>query len=144
MDDAGTYVLVILSKDRLHLPIGKLGIHDFPSGYYIYVGSALRGLNARLKHHLKEEKALHWHIDYLLSQAIIIQIWYSLSKDRLECAWNKILVDLPGTTSMIPGFGSSDCGCRTHLTHFVITPSFDSFKRELKNRGLPRLHRITI
>jgi Uri superfamily endonuclease len=144
MDNAGTYALVFLSEDWLILPIGKLGTHEFPSGYYIYVGSALRGLNIRLKRHLKEGKSLHWHIDYLLPQATIIQIWYSLSKDRLECVWNVILADLPGATPVIPGFGSSDCRCRTHLTHFLATPSFDSFRRELKNRGLPRLCRLTI
>ena len=140
MDNAGTYALVILNGDRLLLPIGKLGIHDFPSGYYIYIGSALRGLNARLKHHLKEGKSLHWHIDYLLSQATIIQIWYSLGMDRLECIWNMILAGLPGAASAIPGFGSSDCRCRTHLTYFLATPSFDSFRQEVENRGLPRLH----
>jgi Uri superfamily endonuclease len=144
VDNAGTYALVILSEDRLLLPIGKLGTRDFPSGYYIYVGSALRGLNARLKHHLKAEKSLHWHIDYLLLQATIIQIWYSLSKDRLECTWNAILAGLPGATLVIPGFGSSDCRCQTHLTHFMAIPSFDSFRRELKNRGLSRLRQIII
>ena len=56
MDNAGTYALVILSEDRLCLPIGKLGINDFPPGYYIYVGSALRGLNGRLKRHLMADK----------------------------------------------------------------------------------------
>lgn len=144
MDNAGTYALVILSEDRLRLPIGKVGTHDFSPGYYIYVGSALRGLNGRLKRHLMADKLLHWHIDYLLLRATVIQIWYSLSKDRLECAWNAILAELPGATPLIPGFGSSDCRCQTHLTHFSTTPSFDSFRQELKNRGLPRLHRLTI
>ncbi len=96
MDNAGTYALVILSKDRLILPIGKLGTHDFPPGYYIYVGSALRGLNRRLKRHLVAKKLLHWHIDYPLLQATVIQIWYSLSKNRLECVWNAILAEFPG------------------------------------------------
>ncbi len=40
-------------------PIGKLGTHVFPSGYYIYAGSVLRGLNGRLKRHLMAEKLLH-------------------------------------------------------------------------------------
>jgi Uri superfamily endonuclease len=144
MDNAGTYALVILSENRLFLPVGKLGTHDFPPGYYIYVGSALGGLNARLKRHLKEGKPLHWHIDYLLSQATIIQIWYSLGEDRLECMWNAILAELPGAMPVITGFGSSDCRCRSHLTHFLAVPSFDAFRQELKNRGLPRLHRLII
>jgi len=33
--------VVILSKDWLRLRIGKLGIHDFPPGYYVYVGNGL-------------------------------------------------------------------------------------------------------
>lgn len=144
MDNAGTYALVILSQNHLRLQIGKLGTYDFSSGYYIYVGSALQGLNNRLKRHQTAEKSLHWHIDYLLIQTTIIQIWYSLSKDRLECVWNAILSEPPGAAPFIKGFGSSDCRCRTHLTYFLTTPSFDNFKRELKNLGLPRLHRLRI
>ena len=144
MDDAGTYALVIFLKERLHLQIGRLGTYEFPPGFYIYVGSALRGLNSRLKRHLSSEKSLHWHIDYLLLHARIIQIWYSLSNDKLECTWNAIVAGLSGATPFIPGFGSSDCQCRTHLTRFLTAPSFDSFKRELKNSRVPQLRRLTI
>jgi Uri superfamily endonuclease len=135
---------VIRSEHQLFIPVGRLGTHHFPPGYYIYAGSALRGLNSRLKHHLKTEKPLHWHIDYLLLQINVIQIWYSLSKERLECTWNEILAQLPGAAPHIPGFGSSDCRCRTHLTYFSTMPSFDSFRLELQNRGLPELHRLTM
>jgi Uri superfamily endonuclease len=144
MDNAGTHALVILSQDRLILPIGKLGTYNFPSGYYIYVGSALRGLDGRLKRHLRVEKLLHWHIDYLLLQTRIIQIWYSLCNERLECEWNTILSELPGATPFIPGFGSSDCRCRTHLTYFLTTPPFDSFRQELNNRVQSRVHQLII
>ena len=144
MGNAGTYALVILSEDRLLLPVGRLGTHEFLPGYYIYAGSALRGLNSRLKRHLKTEKSLHWHIDHLLLQAKVIQIWYSLSEERLECAWNGILAQLPGAAPYIPGFGSSDCRCLTHLTHFSTMPSFDSFREELRDKGLPELYQLTI
>jgi Uri superfamily endonuclease len=144
MYKAGTYALVILCEDRLRLPIGRLGIHDFPPGYYTYVGSALRGLNGRVKRHLMVKKLLHWHIDYLLLQSTVIQIWYSMSKNRLECVWNSLLTQLPGATPFIPGFGSSDCRCRTHLIHFSTIPSFDSFRQELTNCRLPQLHQLTI
>lgn len=144
MEDAGTYSLVIRSQNHLLIPVGRLGTHDFPPGYYIYAGSALRCLNSRLKRHLKTEKPLHWHIDYLLQQASIIQIWYSVSEERLECAWNEILAQLPGAAPYITGFGCSDCRCRTHLTHFSTMPSFDSFRLKLQNRGLPELHQLTM
>jgi Uri superfamily endonuclease len=144
MDDAGTYALMIFSRERLYLQIGRLGTYEFPPGFYIYVGSALRGLNSRLKRYLNSEKLLHWHIDYLLLHARIIQTWYSLSNHRLECTWNTIVAGLYVATPIIPGFGSSDCGCQTHLTRFLTTPSINNFKRELKNRGLPQLHRLTI
>jgi len=139
----GTYVFVILSKDWLRLRIGKLGIHDFPPGYYVYVGSALAGLHGRLKHHLKSEKRLHWHIDYLLQQqATIAQIWCALGEDRLECTWNEILAELPGAAPIVPGFGSSDCRCYTHLTHFLTTPSLGDFRQKLRQRNLPQVSRL--
>ena len=144
MEDAGTYTLVIRCEDQLLLPVGRLGTHDFPPGYYTHAGSALRGLNSRLKRHLKTEKPLHWHIDYLLQQADVIQIWYSLSEEKLECVWNELLAQLPGAAPHIPGFGSSDCRCRTHLTHFSFMPSFKSFRVKLRDRGLPELHQLTV
>ena len=134
--------MVILSKDWLRLRIGKLGIYDFPPGYYVYVGSALAGLHGRLKHHLKSEKRLHWHIDYLLQQATVVQIWCALGEDRLECIWNAILAELPEATPIIPGFGSSDCRCHTHLTHFLTTPSLSGFRQKLRQSNLPRVRRL--
>lgn len=144
MYDAGTYALIILSTKQLHLQIGKLGTYDFPSGYYIYVGSALSGLDSRLKRHMSSDKSLHWHIDYLLQQTKLVQIWYTLSKNRLECIWNAILGEVPGVIPFIRGFGSSDCSCRTHLNYFSTPPSFNSFRKELTNQGLQRLHQLTI
>ncbi len=134
--------MVILLKDGLRSRIGKLGIHSFPLGYYVYVGSALGGLHGRLRHHLKSEKRLHWHIDYLLQQATVAQIWYVLGENRLECTWNVILAELPGATPIIPGFGASDCRCYTHLTHFLTTPSLDGFTQKLRPSKLPRLRRL--
>lgn len=142
MARGGTYALVILSKDWLRLRIGKLGIHDLPPGYYVYVGSALAGLHGRVRHHLKSEKRLHWHIDYLLQQATVAQIWYALGEDRYECKWNGILAELPGAVPIVPGFGSSDCQCYSHLTHFLTTPSLGGFRQKLKQSHLPRVCRL--
>jgi Uri superfamily endonuclease len=138
MKDAGTYALVIFCREEFNLQVGKLGTFEILYGFYIYAGSALNGLEKRLKRHMRLEKKLHWHIDYLLQHARIVQIWYSESEERLECTWNGIAATLPGATPFIPGFGSSDCHCRTHLTRFLTIPSFAGFKKELMKRGLPQ------
>lgn len=142
MRDSGTYALVIALGVGFRLRIGRLGIHNFQPGYYVYVGSALGGLTNRLRHHLGSEKKLHWHIDYLLRRAAVAQIWYAIGPDRLECKWNAILRNLPGATPSIPGFGASDCRCSSHLTHFRVTPPFDLFKQGMEQNKLPQAHRL--
>jgi Uri superfamily endonuclease len=142
MAKGGTYALVIFLQNKFSLQVGKLGVHDFPTGYYIYAGSALGGLFGRLRHHLKSDKRLHWHIDYFLQQAKVAQIWYALGQDRLECKWNAILADLQGATPIIPGFGASDCCCHTHLTHLQTRPSLNIFRQKLRQNKLPQVYRI--
>jgi Uri superfamily endonuclease len=132
---------VMFLGGRIHLRIGGLGIHSFPPGYYVYVGSALGGLSGRLRRHLRSEKRLHWHIDYLLQKAAVAQIWYAIGSDRLECKWNAILRNLPGATRSIPGFGASDCRCPSHLTYFRVSPPFGLFKKSLEQNKLPQVHR---
>jgi Uri superfamily endonuclease len=140
--DVGTYALIIALRVVLHLQIGKLGIHILPSGYYVYVGSALGGLSGRLRRHLKSEKKLHWHIDYLLRQAEVAEIWYSVGPNRIECKWNMIVQNLPRAEPFIPGFGASDCRCSSHLTYFQETPPFSIFKQSLEQNKLPEIQRL--
>jgi Uri superfamily endonuclease len=142
MRDRGTYALVMAMGVELRLQIGKLGIHNLLPGYYVYVGSALGGLSGRLRRHIRAEKRLHWHIDYLLQQAAVAGIWYAIGPDRLECKWNTILRNLPGAIPSIPGFGASDCRCFSHLTYFQITPPFGLFKQSLEQNNLPQVYRL--
>ena len=142
MKEGGTYALVIPLGAELHLPVGKMGISILPAGYYVYAGSALGGLSGRLRHHLRSEKKLHWHIDYLLQQAPVEEIWYSPGPDKIECRWNAILQALPCAIPAISGFGSSDCSCSSHLTRFVARPLFCLFSEYLKNNRLPEAHRL--
>lgn len=144
MKGKGTYALVINSRGKQRVPVGRFGSCDFPPGYYIYSGSALGGLDGRLRRHLSSDKRLHWHIDYLLQYTKIIEIWYSINKERLECIWNGIVAALPGAAPYIPGFGSSDCRCCTHLTHFSAMPSFNGFREKLLNRGFPEPCRFLV
>lgn len=116
----GTYLLVIELNKDLSIDIGKLGSMEFKSGFYIYIGSALNGLDQRLQRHLRKQKKLHWHIDYLLQQARIIDIFYKEGSVKEECTFARIL---SRPFSSIPGFGCSDCKCNSHL--------FYGFKKEI-------------
>lgn len=108
----GSYLLLIkLEKDSI-ISIGKQGNKQLNKGYYIYVGSALNRLEQRIQRHLRKQKKMHWHIDYLLRHAKITNIFYKENTVREEC---NIAKTLEKTLSSIPGFGCSDCRCKSHL-----------------------------
>jgi sugar fermentation stimulation protein A len=142
MTDRGTYALLIVLEVGLRFRIGGLGLQSLPPGYYVYVGSALGGLSSRLRHHLGPKKRLHWHIDYLLAEAEVAQIWYASGSDRLECIRNAALGDIPSATPSVRGFSASDCRCRSHLTGFRNMPRLDLFKQRLRDLGLPPIQLI--
>ena len=141
----GTYALVMVLDSGLQLQVGRLGTYDLPQGHYVYVGSALGGLAGRLRHHLKTEKRLRWHIDYLLQSATLVEIWYAFGQDRLECTWSELVGSLQGAMRLVPGFGASDCCCLTHLTHFRTLPLFDLFREKVQGASdLAELFRLAI
>jgi len=108
----GIYTLVIkLNKPRTII-VGKLGRISFSARYYVYVGSAFNGLEARIARHLRKEKKLHWHLDYFLKKARVEEIFYSVTMKHKECA---VALGLAKKLSPIPNFGSSDCRCLSHL-----------------------------
>jgi Uri superfamily endonuclease len=116
----GTYVLILRLDQAVALCVGRLGVFPLTPGLYAYVGSARGpgGLRARLRRHLRANKAPHWHIDSLTALGPVISIWLDTSPERLECAWARKLAALSGAGIPIPGFGSSDCACVSHL--FVL------------------------
>lgn len=108
----GSYVLVIKNKKDQSIQIGKLGNLFFKKSFYAYIGSALNGIEQRVKRHLRENKKTHWHIDYLLKKTEVIDIFCKESKIREEC---KIANVFKQRLKPISSFGSSDCNCETHL-----------------------------
>jgi len=116
--DKGTYILTIKLDGNADITVGKLGRFTFPSGYYLYFGRAMNGLNARISRHLRKDKKLHWHIDYLLQKANIVDICCFESEKQLECRLCLEAMRLPGANIPIMGFGSSDCRCKSHLLYF--------------------------
>jgi len=108
----GSYILLIKLAEEQITTIGSRQNIHFPRGYYAYVGSAMGGFKSRLSRHLQQNKKPHWHIDYLLQKASINGIIRCETMDRIECTIAQALSHQLGS---VPGFGSSDCKCRSHL-----------------------------
>lgn len=109
-----TYQLHIRVARPLRVAIGRLGSFDFPAGDYVYTGSARRGLEARIARHLRREKTLRWHIDYLLA-APGVSVSRVVRSGIVECSLNQATAGI----CLIPGFGAGDCrrGCGGHLKY---------------------------
>ncbi|MGP1676683.1 MAG: GIY-YIG nuclease family protein [Burkholderiales bacterium] len=109
-----SYQLRIAVARPVRLRIGRLGRFLFPAGRYIYTGSARRNLEARIARHLRKEKALRWHIDWLLSAPGVEVVSVRRSGEG-ECALNRKAAG----AIVAPGFGASDCrkGCGSHLRY---------------------------
>ena len=100
-----------LPKDT-SVMVGKLGVLHFKKGCYAYVGSALNGLDQRIQRHLRTDKKTHWHIDYLLPFTEVVEIFFKENNRREEC---RIAQFLERDFVSNPGFGCSDCSCKSHL-----------------------------
>jgi len=120
MTDGGTYVLVFAVPEPTALEVGALGDQRFPAGGYCYVGSALgSGGFSRIDRHRRvaaeEHDVRHWHVDYLNGHPVTELVGVERIHGRdCECALASELGDGP-----VPGFGSSDCDCETHLSRFA-------------------------
>ena len=119
----GVYHLVLRLATRTALRVGRLGRFTFPAGYYVYTGSAMSGLEARLARHRRRRKKLRWHIDYLLRRAELVDAVAIPSRRSIECARNRRVLRMQGAEVVAPGFGSSDCRCPTHLVWFRSPPA---------------------
>ena len=112
----GCYCLIIYLNQEKTIKIGKkFGKIAFKKGYYVYVGSAMNSLTARINRHLNDEKKLHWHVDYLLENAEITDVICNESTLKIECEISQYLA---GKATGIEGFGCSDCKCESHLYYF--------------------------
>jgi Uri superfamily endonuclease len=113
----GVYILAVPLPRRSLMKIGALGFIDFKKGFYVYTGSAMGGLEQRIARHLRKNKKLHWHIDYLLAKAEIKKVLVKESNMKTEeCSTARKLKD--GGGAPVYGFGCSDCKCKSHLFHF--------------------------
>jgi Uri superfamily endonuclease len=137
----GTYAVVLRVSGCPEIAVGKLGVLAAQPGFYVYVGSALGpgGLAARVGTHYRHAKRLRWHVDYLRAVADVEEVWYATGKSHRECRWANALRRLPGASVPLTGFGTSDCGCPSHLCFFTLPPSLAEFRKKLRNQGIERL-----
>ncbi len=131
----GVYQLLIRLDSDETISVGRLGTFTFPAGFYVYTGSAMNGLDARIARHLSKTKRFHWHIDYLLERSAIIR--YAIRElegckvgmlegclpARVECQISEETFAMDGARAVAIGFGSSDCRCASHLAYFEREPS---------------------
>lgn len=132
----GTYCLLINLKTDQIIEIGRNGKICFNKGFYVYVGSAMNSLEGRIRRHLRKEKKLHWHVDYLLNNphSEIIGVYLSDDEVKHECEFASCVVR-EGVG--IHGFGCSDCRCDSHLIYFSSTAEADSAcKKTFEKIGL--------
>jgi Uri superfamily endonuclease len=114
-----SYQIHFILEKPIFLEIGRLGKFDFPTGKYVYTGSAKKNMEARIARHFSKLKRLRWHIDYLLgphAKIVGVELF-----DREECVVNQ---DTKGDI-LVPGFGSTDCRnkCGSHLKYLGQTKS---------------------
>ena len=123
----GCYALQLHLGNPQSLQVGRLGEYKFPTGDYIYLGSALGpgGLKARLGRHLRGDGRLHWHIDWLRTISVVSGYYFLETELSLECHWSRALMTYLGVNVPVPRFGASDCrtsegSCSAHLV--LINP----------------------
>lgn len=119
MVDSGAYLLILeLNRNTAF----KLGNKErvLLSGYYVYVGSAMRNLLNRVKRHQRKTKKLRWHIDHLTRNAKVITFILIRSSEKLECLIADDLMKI--AKFRVYNFGCSDCKCETHLFYFSDNP----------------------
>lgn len=121
--DSGLYQLVIRLRKERDIMVGRHGRFCFPAGFYVYTGSAKRGLEARIARHLRTRKRMRWHIDYLLRYGRILVVKRYTAGERSECELSLGVEMVRGSRMVAAGFGSSDCRCPSHLFYFQRNPA---------------------
>ncbi len=122
----GSYILLIKLNENINIDIGKLGALNFSKGFYVYVGSALNGLESRINRHLRCNKNIHWHIDYLLDSGEIKNVFYNENPLKYECI---ISNEFEKRLHFIKGFGCSDCKCKSHLFYGTYNEIYSLIKK---------------
>ncbi len=112
-EDKGSYIVILYLKEDIRLSFGNFDDVMFRKGYYLYSGSAMNNLTKRIERHRRKRKKMFWHIDYLRQKAEFCTALPIRAATSIECSIANTLKGIADWS--IPGFGSSDCSCETHL-----------------------------
>jgi Uri superfamily endonuclease len=115
----GAYALVIDLVEPLVVSLSGRAPHDLDAGRYLYAGSAKGpgGIRARVRHHLRVGKKVHWHVDRLTNAVGVAGIFAFAMGN--QCLIASEVLTWAGTTVPVARFGSSDCRrCPAHLFRF--------------------------
>ncbi|MFP4444302.1 MAG: DNA/RNA nuclease SfsA [Spirochaetia bacterium] len=124
----GVYLVILELPEGITVEVGKLGVLNFDKGFYIYTGSAMGTLKSRTARHLRRgRKRIRWHIDYLTTLPVKRKVFPIYTAEDIEC---KLAASAGAALwpdqKLIPGFGSSDCRCRSHLLYSKSNPLLNS------------------
>ncbi|GBD91317.1 hypothetical protein BMS3Abin04_02044 [bacterium BMS3Abin04] len=129
----GIYILEIFAEKSFKVNSKKFYGKIFKDGYYYYVGSAQKNLKSRIDRHLKREKKLHWHIDYItaIRTNTISNIYLFPDKDKdFECSLVQDLLKNTLLYTPVKDFGNSDCSiCDSHLLYKKKRITYSHFSR---------------
>ena len=120
-DKKGIYVLEIFSPRTFTIQHKVFHHIKFKKGFYYYTGSGQKNLYKRIERHLKKNKKLFWHIDYITSLPFIkifrVKIFPDMPK-KFECILVNILTHNYEIIFPVKNFGNSDCrNCCSHLLY---------------------------
>ena len=147
----GIYCLTIKLVKKHNIRVGCLGNFGFPRGFYVYVGSAQNNLEDRINRHLRRDKKMHWHIDYLLHYGQVICVHTYAAEKNAECILSQKIGNIKNAEILVSGFGSSDCSCASHLYFFQDNPDFRISKLKIaetlpqfyeKDRSEPQIREV--
>jgi len=111
--DRGCYVVILRLDRDSEITVGELGKILFRKGYYLYAGSAKKGLTRRIERHRRLHKNLFWHIDYLREVTAFHKGLPIRTSEDIECTLASDLRKIADWS--IPHFGCSDCSCESHI-----------------------------
>lgn len=104
-------MILEFEKDR-EVKVGSLGPLRIKKGKYAYIGSAKAGVWRRVRRHLEGPVNLRWHIDHLSIISRDKTVFFKEYGPGDECVSAECLSK---RFTSVPGFGSSDCKCGSHL-----------------------------
>lgn len=116
----GVYLLLLRVEEPVKIPVPRISSPVLEPGWYVYAGSAKANLEQRIARHLRKRKKLHWHIDHLSRAAASVLALPIRTFHDLECSLAQDIAR--HADGEVPGFGSSDCSCSSHLFFFHDNP----------------------